>query len=207
MRTFLALLVALAFQQIEAQAAKAETYLAHLGPVNTSVTKVETSGEAKFVIEGDNLTITIDVKNAPPKIAHLQHFHGFKTGDRKATCPTAEADANHDGVIDLIETEPMAGTTMVPFHDDPVSMKIPNDTYPKASADGTFHYEKTVSLNALKEAFGKVFPGQELALDRRVVFIHGIDPDTKLPPTVASLDKIPAQVTLPIACGAIEKAG
>jgi hypothetical protein len=207
MRTLLALLVALLFQHAVAKSAKAETYLARLTPLNTSVTKVETSGEAKFNVEGDNLTITVDVKNAPPGIAHLQHFHGFKTGDKKASCPTAAADANHDGVIDLIETEPVAGTTMVPFHDDPVSMEIPSETYPKASAEGTCHYAKTVSLKALKEAFSKAFGGQDLDLDRRVVFIHGIAPDTKLPPSVASLDKIPAQVTLPIACGAIEKAG
>jgi Cu/Zn superoxide dismutase len=207
MRTFLALLVAVAFQHVEAQSAKADTYLARLTPLNISVTKGETTGEAKFTINGDNLTITVDVKNAPDGIAHLQHFHGFKTGDKKATCPTAEADANHDGIIDLIETEPVAGTTMVPFHDDPVSMKIPSETYPKASADGSYHYEKTVSLKALKEAFAKAFGGQDLALDRRVVFIHGIAPDTKLSPTVASLGSIPAQVTLPIACGMIEKAG
>jgi hypothetical protein len=207
MRTFLALLVALALQQIEARAAKAETYLAHLTPLNTSVTKVETSGEAKFTIDGGNLTIAVDVKKAPPGIAHLQHFHGFKTGDRKAICPTTEADANRDGVIDLIETEPVAGTTMVPFHEDPVSMEIPSETYPRAFTDGTFHYEKTVSLSALNQAFGKAFGGQDLALDRRVVFVHGTAPDTKLPPTVASLGQIPAQITLPIACGAIEKGG
>ncbi|MGH9551174.1 MAG: hypothetical protein ACRD3W_17460, partial [Terriglobales bacterium] len=143
------LLVALAFQYGEARSAKAETYLARLAPLNTSVTKLETSGEARFTIEGDDLTITIDVKNAPPGIVHLQHFHGFKTGDRKANCPTTEADANHDGVIDLIETEPMAGTTMVPFHDNPVSMAIPSETYPEASAEGAYHYEKTVSLKVL----------------------------------------------------------
>ena len=67
------------------------------------------------------------------------------------------ADKNGDGIIDLIETEPMSGTTMVPFHDNPVSMQIVN------------------------------FPA------------------TKLPATVASLDDVPAQVTLPIACGKIEK--
>ena len=39
---------------------------------------------------------------------------------------------------------------MVPFDDDPVSMEIVNDTYPAAGADGSYSYEKTVSLKALK---------------------------------------------------------
>jgi hypothetical protein len=94
---------------------------------------------------------------------------------------------------------------MVPFHDDPVSMQIPSDTYPVASPKGAYHYEKTVPLNALQEAFAKSFGEKDLALDRRVVFIHGVLDTSKLPATVASLGKIPAQVTLPIACGKIVK--
>ncbi|MGP1667791.1 MAG: hypothetical protein ACTS5I_18215, partial [Rhodanobacter sp.] len=123
--------------------------------------------------------------------------------NHQATCPSAAADVNGDGIIDLIETEPMAGTTMVPFHADPVSMRIVDDSYPKAAADGTFSYRKTVSLSALNAAFDKTFGDKSLDLDRRVVFIHGVMPNTALPKSTASLGDIPAQVTLPIACGEI----
>jgi hypothetical protein len=121
--------------------------------------------------------------------------------------PAARNDTDGDGIIDLIETEPVAGTTMVPFHDDPVSMEISRDTYPAAGTDGSYSYEKTVSLNALKDAFAAKFPGQQLDLDRHVVFLHGVPTSTTLPATVASVDDIPAQVTLPIACGEIKRAG
>ena len=179
-------------------------YVAQLHPLNTKVTGVETTGEARFSIAGDTLTISVNAEKLPPDIMHLQHFHGFKdNGD--ASCPTEAADANHDGIIDLIETEPTSGTTMVPFHDDPVSMEIVRDTYPKAGADGTFQYHKTVSLKDLNAAFAKAFGDKELDLDRRVVFIHGILPSTKLPASAASLGTIPAQVTLPIACGEIKR--
>jgi hypothetical protein len=180
-------------------------YVAKLAPLNTSVTGSEASGQAKFTIANNQLTIVVDATGLPPSIAHLQHFHGFADSQKYATCPTAAADTNHDGIIDLIETKPMSGTTMVPFHDDPVSMQIPSNTYPIASAKGAYHYEKRVPLNALEEAFAKSFGGQDLALDRRVVFIHGVVDTTKFPGTVASLGEIPAQVTLPIACGKIEK--
>src|ERR1700680_1459828 len=124
---------------------------------------------------------------------------------RDATCPTEAADVNHDGIIDPIETEPTSGTTMVPCHDDPVSMEIVRDPYPKAVRDGTFQYKKTVSLKNLDAAFAKAFGDKELDIDRRVVFIHGILASAKLPASAASLGTLPAQVTLPIACGEIKR--
>lgn len=181
------------------------TYVAHLQAMNTGVTHTSTRGEARFAVDGDKLTITIDVHGAPPDTVHWQHFHGFKSG-QAATCPTMAEDVNHDGIVDLIETGKTSGTTMVPFITDPASMDIAHGTYPKADAEGTYHYRETVSLKTLDAAFAKAFPGQKLDLARRVVFIHGVPDSTKLPSSVASLGTIPAQVTLPIACGRIERA-
>jgi hypothetical protein len=177
-------------------------YVAHLHPMNSKITNHRTTGQARFTVDGDSLTISINVKDAAPGLTHWQHFHGFKD-NRDATCATPAADKNRDGIIDLIETEPASGTTMVPFIDDPVSMNVAEGMYPKASADGTYQYRQTVSLKALKAAFAKAFDGAKLDLDRRVVLIHGT-PKT-LPASVASLGPIPAQVTLPIACGTIER--
>ncbi len=179
-------------------------YTAELHPMNTAVTKRQTTGEARFTVVGDSLTISLDVKGAPPEVIHWQHFHGF-TDDRSASCATASADANNDGIVDLIETEPASGTTMVPFIDDPVSMQVAEGTYPKASSRGTYKYRATVSLAALDAAFGKAFEGAKLDLDRRVVLVHGVGEAVTLPASVASLGTIPAQVTLPIACGRIER--
>jgi hypothetical protein len=181
------------------------TYRATLSPLNSMATGSDASGEATFTISGDRLIIRITAEGVPPDTEHWQHFHGFAEGDKQSTCPTASADANGDGIIDLIETEPVAGTTMVPFNDDPVSLNIPADTYPTAGADGTYTYEKTVSLKALQDALAAQFPGQHLDLNRRVVFLHGVPASTSLADTVASLGDIPAQVTIPIACGEIEK--
>lgn len=180
-------------------------YVAHLQAMNGKVAGGDASGQARFTLDGDTLTIRIDMKGVPPNIEHWQHFHGFKD-NRDASCPGASADANHDGIVDLIETEPAAGTTMVPFNADPAAMNVAADTYPKASADGTYHYEQKVSMKALQAAFAKGFGGAELDLQRRVVFIHGVPKATPLPASVASLGPVPAHVTLPIACGKIERA-
>lgn len=183
------------------------TYRAVLSPLNADVTGSAGAGEALFTIAGDALTIAVTAAGVPASTQHLQHFHGFAEGDRDATCPSAANDSNGDGIIDLIETEAVAGTTMVPFHDDPVSMEIVRDTYPTAGAEGGYSYEETVSLKALEAAFGPKFAGQALDLDRRVVFLHGVPAAVTLPASVASLGDIPAQITLPIACGEIVKVG
>ncbi len=179
-------------------------YVAHLQPMNTSVTGHGATGEARFVVNGNTLTITVNMQGVPPNMQHWQHFHGFKD-NHEATCPAPSADANHDGIIDLIETEPSSGETMVPFNADPAAMQVASNTYPTATATGEYQYHATVSLSALDSAFAKAFGDKNLDLDRRVVFIHGVPADTKLPKTVASLGTIPAQVTLPIACGKIER--
>lgn len=183
---------------------KAANYVASLQSMNSDVTGDKATAEATFTVEGDNLTITVDAKGLPPDIQHWQHFHGF-TDERVAACPTSADDTNGDGLIDLIETEAVAGTTMVPFDSDPVAMDVANGDYPEADADGTFSYSQTVSLRALDGAFDKAFAGQSPHLDRRVIFIHGVVADAELPESVASLGPIPAHVTLPIACGVIER--
>ncbi len=188
----------------EPEAPAAETlYVARLQPLNQSVTGSAASGEVSFAISGDRLTLTTDAEGLPPGMTHWQHFHGFADG-RDAACPT-EAEAGDDRIVDLIETEPVSGTTMVPFNDDPVAMDVPHGSYPQSTATGAMLYEKTVSLDALRAAFGKAFGGRDLNLDTRVVFLHGVPSATELPRSVASLGPIPAHVTLPIACGEIRR--
>jgi len=187
-----------------AQNDQSAAYIAHLSALNSTVTGLKAVGEATFTISGDSLTIAVNASGLPKDIEHWQHFHGFIDG-RQATCPTKAADADGDGIIDVVETGASAGTTMVPFSGDPVSMDVPHGTYPKASEKGTLQYQQTVSLSGLQAAFAKTFDGQKLDLDRRVVFIHGIPAASKLQSSVASLGPIPAQVTLPIACGKITR--
>ncbi len=184
------------------KAPSGEIYRADLQPINATLTGHETTGKAKFVIHGDKLTITVNVKNASPNITHWQHFHGLK-GNTAASCATQAADVNGDGIVDLIETEPASGTTMVPFDNSPAAMDVAHGDYPKASVKGNYEYRKVVSLKALTAAFAKAFDGQKLDLDKRVVIIHGVPADTSLPPTVQSLGPVPAYVTVPIACGKI----
>ena len=180
------------------------TYIANLQGLNSNVTKMTTTAQAKFILTADSLFVTIDAKGVAPGIQHWQHFHGFADG-KSASCAEQSNDKNNDGIIDVVETETTSGTTMVPFNDKSAEMDLGSDTYPKAGNDSTYHYEVSIPLSQLKASFAKAFGDSTLNLDKRVLYIHGVPSDTKLPSTVASLGKIPVQVTLPIACGIIEK--
>lgn len=177
-------------------------YQAQLEPLNSSLTGLQTSGLAQFVIYHDTMTITIGVKNAPPRIEHWQHFHGFAI-DTIATCASTADDKNGDGIIDILETGPSSGTTMVPFNKMPAGMEVGDNSYPIAGADGSYTDEVRVPMKELEEAFAKAFSGGKIDLDRGVVYIQGVPDNTKLQASDASFGVIPAKVTLPIACGKI----
>lgn len=186
-------------------AGAAERYVATLKPLNGAKIGASAEGSAKLAVEDGKLVVSIDLKGLTPSGMHLQHFHGFPDG-KAASCPSASDDANGDGYIDLIETEAKAGTTMVPFHGHPATLEIPSDTYPVADASGAAHYEHSESIDALLRALKEKFKTSDLALGKRVIFVHGVAGDAKLPDTVKSLPGVPAQVTIPVACGAIEAA-
>jgi hypothetical protein len=97
-----------------------------------------------------------------------------------------------DGIIDLLETEPIAGTTMVPFHAEPASLEIPSKTYPTADAEGSIRYEQAVAVGELQEALRSKFNGAGSDLEKRVVFIHGMAPDAELPESAQSLPGVPS---------------
>lgn len=177
-------------------------YEVDLSALNSEVTGSETTGKASFTVSENTMKVVIDVKNAPADMEHWQHFHGFVNGD-EASC--AQEDKNEDGIIDVTETEDASGTTMIPFNEIPTDIDLGDSTYPIADKEGNYHYETSIKIDDLNEAFAKAFDGQDVNLDTRVLYIHGVPKDTDLPESVKSIEDIPAQVTLPIACGKIVK--
>ena len=194
--------LAAALAVLSATPSAAERYIAHLTPLNADKIGTSAAGTANLEIAGGKLTVTIDLAGLTPNLMHMQHFHGFPDG-KDAVCPTAKQDTNGDGYVDLIETEPVAGVTMLPFHSHPATLELPNDTYPIADKSGAAHYEHTDSVDDLEKALKEKF-NAPLSLAKRVIFIHGVASDAKLPDSVKSLPGVPAQVTLPVACGKIE---
>lgn len=178
-------------------------YQANIVPLNEQVIGTAAHGTALFTINGDSLTINIEMFDTPANLQHWEHFHGFPDG-KDAAIATSAQDVNHDGFVDLPETGAVSGTTMVPFNDAPHEMDIPNDEYPVSDANGYFAYTKVVPLAVLDKNFKETFNDSELELDKRVIYIHGVTDDVTLPDTVAgAVGHYSTHVTLPIAVGKI----
>ena len=193
--------VSIAYAQ-EAPADETHAYIAQIHAINPQLTASKVSGQAIFIIANGQLKITMVVKGVSPGM-HLQHIHGF-ISVKAATCPPPDADKNGDGIIDLVETEPYAGTTLIPLNGDPVGLQIKSDTYPVAGRDGILIYEMSVPLDKLNAAIKKRYDINKLSLENRVIIIHGVSEGTSLPKTVKSLPGVSAYVTVPIACGEIK---
>ncbi|BDZ31879.1 hypothetical protein RA086_11630 [Lactiplantibacillus sp. WILCCON 0030] len=180
-------------------------YIAEIKPLNADKIGTAAHGQATFDLTADHLTIDITMHDTPANTQHWEHFHGFPT-EKAAQVAGPAQDANGDGYIDLPETEPVSGTTMVPFNDDPAAMDIPNDKYPVADKNGDYHYTRVVSLADLTKKFKAAFNDTDLNLAQRVVYVHGVPDSVNLPATVAgAVGPYDAHVTLPIAAGKIIK--
>ena len=96
----------------------------------------------------------------------------------------------------------------IDMFDTPANVQhVPNDSYPVADAEGHYAYDKLVDLKELQTAFKAAFGSDDLQLDKRVIYIHGVPDTLKLPATVqGTVMNYDAHVTLPIAVGKISKA-
>lgn len=186
-------------------------FVAELHPLNPQVQNAldpdrrtplgVTEGKAYFRVVNGQLTAVVDVAGAEPADAafpeglHPQHIHA---ADR---CPTMADDANGDGVVDVIEGLPKYGPIMVPLDDNLADTSSQVTGFPLAAGvRGTYHYTASASVAAVEAALG-----HPLDLPTRHVVIHGVDLATPLPASAQSLPGLPAQITLPIACGELRE--
>ncbi len=206
-QSYLALLIAFGLVSgfdvpVGCAAQRPKAYIAKLIPLNANTTHSHARGRLRLTISRGVLTIELNAWGLPPGMMHMIHLHGFPNG-KAASCPTAAADTNHDGIIDVTEIKAAAGITLVPLDRDPAALDIAGGAYPVASESGHVAYRQSVSLAHLDREMAARFRGASLDLDKRVVFIHSILGEHLLPETVASMADFPAQATIPIACGKI----
>lgn len=175
-------------------------YQANITAINPSLYDEPVEGLFSANIIGNNVTFKLNASNLPSDMMHLMHLHGFKNGEN-AVCPAMEADANNDGLIDLIETREFSGITMIPMNENPAELNILDQTYPEADAEGNITLETMVNLNELGQAVEENYGLPTIEFDDLVFYIHSIPSDTGLPNSVESLQDVPAHLTIPIGCG------
>ena len=164
------------------------------------------SGDARITIDNDTdmLTVEIDGQDLDPSIVHVQHIHAA------AACPTATADVNSDGFVDVVEGLPTYGAILLPLDSDLSNQT--NETFPTASSSGTVTYESSTpytDLVATLRASTATSPltglaaNENLDVNTRTIVLHGVDISTALPGTVATIAGLPSQTTLPVACATL----
>jgi hypothetical protein len=129
----------------EVQAAKPATMrLVALEALNRSGVR----GVARLLVEGDRVAVAANVAGASTGRIHMQHIH-VPEGEAEGSCPTADLDANGDGIVTLEEGAPAYGAPAVSL-----------EPFPKP-VEAAFDYANTVALP------------RGLELDRAVVVLHG----------------------------------
>ncbi|PRW63095.1 hypothetical protein CEP50_12295 [Actinopolyspora mortivallis] len=155
------------------------------------------SGTMTITLDGNEATVSQNVsglaatfQNGP--YPHVQHIHINGQGQ----CPTAEADANGDGVVNTAEGKPSYGGIGTTF-------TTSGDTSPDSATDidrapsgGNYTYNRTFTLS--EES------AQQVRENNAVIVVHGLDPST-LPEPAASaqselVPSLPLAATSPALC-------
>lgn len=186
-----------------------EIYLAALQPLNIETNGRPATGAAVFVRKGDELTGYVKMAGLEPGMMHRQMLH---VGNR---CPTAEADENNDQVVDVIEGVPSYGLVLVPLDDN--LTEIAEGNFPSTGSDEeTLEYAEVAAFEELQKNVSgedtnpddpvvKLKPDQKLDLAGMTVVIHGVSEDKQLPESVQGVADVAPHLTVPVACGVIEK--
>lgn len=160
--------------------------------------------------EGDNFEAMINMKYAPKGTTLRPAIYTARR------CPTIKDDLNKDAYIDILEARLAIGKITIPFDGDLDSQMGGRGSYSSSDVTGKFTYHRTASFDRmfadlktpdndpsdqivkLGEEEGITFPG-------RIVIIHGLDKDIKLPESVATTDGESAHESLPVACAVLWK--
>ena len=72
-------------------------------------------GMAELMLDGDQLTVTINAQGLVPDMGHAQHIHGFTDNFKNSSCPPDSADTDGDGLVSVGEGLPYYGPVLVPL--------------------------------------------------------------------------------------------
>lgn len=170
------------------------SYRAVVRPLNNSLSGFIPSGFAEIKITGNDVSVKT-LLDDDARVAHMQSIH---VGTQ---CPTMAHDANKDGLIDAVEMKAVTGEVLIPLDSDINSDELGAGVYPVGR---NFTYLENAELGQL-EADVRARTGQNLNLGGRVVIMHGVDAKTNMPATVATVNGMTPQASVPIACGIIQR--
>jgi hypothetical protein len=200
-KLYLLLMLALALGLSTPALAQEESYWTDLDPLNSS----EASGTGKVMVNGNEVTVTIESHGHSAGLPHAQHIHFGE--EARHECPNMDDDADGNGIIQTLEGAPAYGPVQVSLTtegDVSPESGLAVDRFPTGESNGDVHYERTFELPENMSA-------QDL--EDGVIVQHGIselfeDPAAYDGELKSDLNPdLPEEATVPATCGALETMG
>lgn len=176
------------------------TYTGTLSELNSS----GGSGDVYIEVSEDGESITVELAASGLNLdgPHAMHIHGIVDGETvtASSCPTMDADANGDGVVDVVEGVPFYGGVQV-------SLTTEGDTSPDSGL-AVERYPAGTSIDYSRATIDLPDPLKP-NIDKLHVVVHGVDENGNgtldLDQTERSTlsDDLPREGTLPALCGVL----
>jgi len=168
-----------------ASAATSTTYQATLNPVPLNTPSGAASGHFTLTLNGNQATVTEQVNGlattlptdkttlaslgipaafAGKPFPHVQHIH-INGQDQ---CPTASADANHDGVLSTVEGQPAYGAIGTTLSTSGATDTSTATNVLVAPGGGSFTYKRTFTINSATLS--------AIQNNKAVIVVHGLNP-------------------------------
>lgn len=181
-----------------------------LKTINPVIPKNNSFGTAVINIVDDKIDIKLNLINSPANVRHIQSIHAI------GRCPLAASDKNNDSIIDVQEGMSEYGQILIPLDSDLSSHESGFDYSPSSNSAGAYSYQEDASLASMladlyapdanpSDYLIKLRPKDKFNLENKTFVVMGISANIALPTTVASIHELPAEATIPIACGTIVK--
>jgi hypothetical protein len=177
-----------------------QTFAANLASVNSQLGTV--TGTATFEIVEDQMRVTINATGLD-SLTHMQFVGSGRS------CPTAAADISADGVVDVVEGQPSWGPFLLALDQ---TLSVRRDTIEVFPIGTSLAYQTSAQLSAVENSLR----GAPTGFFRANLPVNGnFNPDGltviilgdtgPFPPTVNPLETFPANVSIPVACGVINR--
>lgn len=190
----------------EADQVVVRTFTGDISPINIEENgDSEVSGEVELRVEGDLMRIAVTAQGLAPDMLHMQHLQTSEAGGN-TQCPGDNADANNDGIVDVTEVSPNAqGIYMIPLHMGPSSLEMNVDTYPRTNVNGELYFERTISLDSLRQAVNEEYGMQDVDFTRFNYVIQGVSEEANIAQTAQTVSDVPVHLSIPVGCARLEE--
>ncbi|MBY5164525.1 hypothetical protein, partial [Salsipaludibacter albus] len=160
------------------------------------------SGDAYIRVSEDGETFDVEVNGSNLNLdgPHAMHIHGILDGDeiQASSCPTMDADANGDGVVDVAEGVPSYGGIQV-------SLTTEGDTSPESGL-AVERYPAGTEISYSRDGI-EIPDAVKPSIDKVHVVVHGADEngngmlDMDQEERSSLTEDLPREGTLPALCG------